>query len=431
RDSGALWGSFELDVGQADVRLTKSVTPQIAAPGARVTYTLSFSNVGGLTVSGVLISDTIPVSVTSSSVVSSGVGGTVILPGTIILPGPTYMWTMQNLAPGEGGVITITGVLSSPLAAGAFANTASIAVGEVESDTLDNTSTATVTVTNVAPVADDDGFEVPQDSSGNPLDVLDGDSDANGNTLTVFAVGLPDHGGAAADNDTNILYTPALGFAGVEVFTYTVSDGNDGYASATVTVTITPANNAPLAVDDGYATDYETTLVVSATNGVLDNDTDPDGDPLTATLSSGPSNGTLALSLDGSFTYTPTASFTGLDGFSYVAWDGAPFASDALSDTATVVIGVGVIPSVTLTVAVDGTGSGTVEPGVGSHVYELNTVVTLTATADIGSEFVGWSDDVISTSNPVTITMTRSMTVTATFDQSGYGIYLPLVLRNQ
>lgn len=122
--------------------------------------------------------------------------------------------------------------------------------------------------------------------------------------------------------------------------------------------------------------------------------------------------------------YTPTASFSGLDSFGYVASDGA------LTDTATVVIGVGVIPTFTLTIAVDGSGSGTVEPDVGQHVYELNTVVTLTATPDADSEFAGWSGDLISTTNPITITMMRNMTITASFEQTWFSIYLPLVARN-
>ena len=55
---------------------------------------------------------------------------------------------------------------------------------------------------------------------------------------------------------------------------------------------------------------------------------------------------------------------------------------------------------------------------------------SLTATADVDSEFAGWSGDVVGTSNPVSVTMTGDVTVTATFTQGGYRIYLPLVVRN-
>ena len=63
------------------------------------------------------------------------------------------------------------------------------------------------------------------------------------------------------------------------------------------------------------------TLVVAA-NGILGNDTDADGDTLTAVLASAPSSGTLTLNSDGSFSYTPNSGFTGIDRFAYKADDG-------------------------------------------------------------------------------------------------------------
>jgi large repetitive protein len=88
-----------------------------------------------------------------------------------------------------------------------------------------------------------------------------------------------------------------------------------------VTITVTPVNDAPVAVDDAYATAFETELVVPAP-GVLENDTDPDGDTLTVTLDTDVANGTLNLQPDGSFTYTPDAAFSGEDTFTYTASDG-------------------------------------------------------------------------------------------------------------
>jgi hypothetical protein len=109
----------------------------------------------------------------------------------------------------------------------------------VSDGTLTDTATVTVTVSNVndPPVADDDAFIVDEDSVDNVLDVLDGDSDVDGDPLTVFAVGDPAHG-SAVDNDTEVLYTPDADFSGTDTFTYTVSDGNGGFDIATVTVTV-------------------------------------------------------------------------------------------------------------------------------------------------------------------------------------------------
>lgn len=98
----------------------------------------------------------------------------------------------------------------------------------------------------------------------------------------------------------------------------TDSDNN----KATVSVTITVANlGIPVASPDGYTTPANTPLTVEAP-GVLNNDTDPEADPLSAVLVSDVSNGTLTLNADGSFTYTPNADFSGADSFTYKANDG-------------------------------------------------------------------------------------------------------------
>src|SRR2546427_4283438 len=90
----------------------------------------------------------------------------------------------------------------------------------------------------------------------------------------------------------------ALNFNGTDSFTYKASDGQAQSGVATVTITVTPVNDAPVAAnDDTYTTPEDTQLTVSAP-GVLANDTDADGDTLTAVLVSGPSHGTLTLNAD-------------------------------------------------------------------------------------------------------------------------------------
>src|SRR6185369_13311507 len=93
-------------------------------------------------------------------------------------------------------------------------------------------------------------------------------------------------------------------------------------ASATVTVTVTPANDAPMAADDSYTIAEDTTLNVS-TPGVLSNDSDVDGDTLSAVLVSQPTHGVLTWNTNGSFSYTPAAYYNGADSFTYLANDGA------------------------------------------------------------------------------------------------------------
>jgi hypothetical protein len=97
-------------------------------------------------------------------------------------------------------------------------------------------------------------------------------------------------------------------------------------------------NLAPVAVSDSYAATKNTKLTVTATNGVLANDSDGDADPLTATLVSGPSKGTLVFRADGSFDYTPAKNFTGTVSFTYKAGDGT---DSSANTTVSIAIGGG------------------------------------------------------------------------------------------
>src|SRR5207237_4473522 len=96
--------------------------------------------------------------------------------------------------------------------------------------------------------------------------------------------------------------------------------------AATLSLTVT----APVASNESYTATEEKAVTVAAP-GVLGNDTDADGYPLTAVLVNGPAHGTLTLNANGSFTYTPAAAYTGADSFTYNANDG-----QALSNVATV-----------------------------------------------------------------------------------------------
>ena len=135
-------------------------------------------------------------------------------------------------------------------------------------------------------------------------------------TLTAALVSGPAHGSVTLNPDGSFTYTPAAGYCGADSFAYAASDGT-GHDTANVDISVACVNDTPTAVDDAYAVDEDALTIPSP--GVLGNDSDPDGDPLTATLHSGPSNGTVTLNADGSFTYTPAADFNGTDSFTYTA----------------------------------------------------------------------------------------------------------------
>ena len=135
-------------------------------------------------------------------------------------------------------------------------------------------------------------------------------------------VAQPVNGTLTMNADGSFVYTPNADFNGTDGFSYLTNDGAGDSQVATVTITVNPVNDDPEAVDDAYSVDEDTTLTVDAATGVLANDTDVDGDTLTAALVSGPANGTLTLNADGSFSYTPNANFNGTDTFTYSVSDG-------------------------------------------------------------------------------------------------------------
>jgi hypothetical protein len=156
------------------------------------------------------------------------------------------------------------------------------------------------------------------------IDVLGGttpgavaDTDPDGDGLTVLSVTQGTGGLASLQVDGTIRFTPATGFAGVASFTYTITDGVSGNASALVRVTVTQPNRAPVAVADSAAT----TAGVAVTIPVLANDSDPDGDTLTISSVGTAVGGTAAIS-GSSVIFTPSAGFTGAGSFSYTIGDG-------------------------------------------------------------------------------------------------------------
>ena len=162
--------------------------------------------------------------------------------------------------------------------------------------------------------------------------VLANDTDAESATLTATGLTQPANGVVTLEADGSFVYLPDTGFVGTDTFTYKASDGTTSSAATTVTLTVeeeaTAPNTAPVAVDDAFSTVAGESLSLAAP-GVLGNDTDVDGDTLTATGLSQPVNGTVTLAANGSFTYTPAAGFQGKDVFTYRAGDGTDTSAPA------------------------------------------------------------------------------------------------------
>src|SRR6185312_6539227 len=183
-----------------------------------------------------------------------------------------------------------------------------------------STTTTTIGPKEHVPVAVDDSATVAPNSSGNPIDVLANDSDADGDALTITAVSTPAHGTAIAAG-ANVDYTPAANYLGDDTFTYSITDGRGGTASATVHVTVGLPNQPPVAgslnvrVLKGGAIDIP----------VLQAASDPDGDPLTviAVNHTGPlQQNVVTINPDNTVHYQSIHGVFGQDYFEYTVSDG-------------------------------------------------------------------------------------------------------------
>ncbi len=186
-------------------------------------------------------------------------------------------------------------------------------------------TTVTLTVNALGPTALDDSYTTDEDTAlvvNAANGVLDNDTDPEGDPLVAALVAGPTHGGLVLNADGSFTYTPDANYHGPDSFTYKAVDGSSESNVATVSLTVDPVPDVPVANDDSYGTDEDTPLVVSSADGVLDNDSDADGDPLQVSVATGPAHGSLALSPNGSFTYTPDPNYHGPDSFTYTAFDG-------------------------------------------------------------------------------------------------------------
>ncbi len=233
----------------------------------------------------------------------------------------------------ESGTVERTGaeILASTL----FETTGIAALGLSETQNLsladlilnaansDNTSPA---INPRPPVAEDDSVLTDEDASVS-IDVLANDQDADSDSLSIESATVPAEQGTVEIIDGKLIFTPAEDFNGEATVTYVVTDGalTD---EATVTVTVNPINDAPVAVNDTVTTDEDTAVTID----VLANDSDPENDTLTITAASVPTEqGTVAI-VDGKLVFTPAENFNGDATISYTISDGQ------LTDGATVAV---------------------------------------------------------------------------------------------
>ncbi|WP_160296950.1 tandem-95 repeat protein [Photobacterium halotolerans] len=331
----------------------------------------------------------------------------VVDPSTSFTPTHTYYVTMTN---------------------DALTDTAGNAFAGFSSETVFN-----FTIANLAPVASDDLVTVAEDHLI-AINVLDNDSDADStlNAASVTVVTAPLHGATSINTGTGtITYTPDANFAGTDSFTYQVQDIYGAVSSpATVTVTVTPVADAPVATADVSSTDEDTLVILD----VLANDSDVDtGDTLNAaslTMVTQPAHGSATVE-NGKIHYQPEANYEGTDTLSYTVQD----STGLVSNTAQVTVNVAGVNDAPVTVvdglAVNEDESGVVDvlandsdvdgslnastvqvitqPQHGQTRIDANGLVTYTPTANFfGNDSFTYvvQDDLGATSQPATVSVT-------------------------
>ena len=206
------------------------------------------------------------------------------------------------------------------------------------------------------------------------IDVLDNDSDPDGDPLEVTEATSPD-GDVTINPDGTITFTPDENFNGPTTITYTVQDPDGNEDTATVDVNVIPVNDAPEATDDTATTPFNTAVIVP----VLDNDFDVDGDDINVVDATSP-DGTVDINPDGTITFTPNDLFEGVAVVTYTIED-----EEGLQDTAEVLITVQEDPR-------DGIVSGTDDGELIDEDYD----------GDPDGDFVDNADNIFDPNNPLT-----------------------------
>ena len=183
--------------------------------------------------------------------------------------------------------------------------------------------TITVTAVNDAPDTLTDSAGTNEDSAVTILTsaLLNNDSDVEGDTLTLTGVFNALGGSVNLDGNGDVVFTPTADFNGSASFDYTVSDGNGGTATQTVTVDVTAVNDAPNTAGNSASISEDTAVTVLAST-LLANDSDIDGDTLSISGVSNAVNGAVALDGNGDVVFTPAADFNGAATFDYTVSDG-------------------------------------------------------------------------------------------------------------
>jgi alpha-tubulin suppressor-like RCC1 family protein len=275
------------------------------------TYTLNGGSAATVSVTVTCV-DTPPVAVNDSATLNEDASATavdVLANDTDIDAGPK---SVASKTEGAHGTVAITGGGTGLT----YTPNANYCGSDSFTYALNGGSTATVTITvscvDDPPVAVNDSATPNEDAIATAIDVLANDTDIDAGPKSIASKSNSAHGTVAiTGGGTGLTYTPAANYCGSDSFSYTLNGGS----SATVSVTVTCIDDAPLAVNDSDTVIEDSP---ATTIDVLANDTDIDAGPMTITGRTNGSHGPVTVIGGGAgLTYTPEANYCGPDSFTY------------------------------------------------------------------------------------------------------------------
>ncbi|MBF0327478.1 MAG: cadherin-like domain-containing protein, partial [Alphaproteobacteria bacterium] len=250
---------------------------------------------------------------------------------------------------------------------------------------------------NNAPIVAADVRSAAEDS---PLtfaaaDLLTNDRDLEGDALSVVAVGGAVNGSVSLNGDGTITFTPSPDFNGVASFDCTVSDGNGGIATNTVTVDVAAVNDAPVAQADTVTTAEDVVLTIRAAE-LLTNDSDIEGDSLSIQSVSNAAGGSVALDGEGNVVFSPSAGFNGVATFDYTV-------SDAHGATQVQTVAVNVLAASTINDTLGGLAGRSMvfsvadllgnDGGAGATLTSIGAAVHGAVTLDVSGNIIFTSEE--------------------------------------
>ena len=190
--------------------------------------------------------------------------------------------------------------------------------GEIDSAAV----SVTVAPNAVAFSAVADLLAVSEDSQIT-LNLLNNDQNPGNLSLNLELQSLPLYGQAQLNQAGDLVYTPNSNFYGTDHLTYSLTDMEGNTSIASVSISVSPVNDPPLAMNDSASTSEDEPVTIQ----LLGNDSDIDNDPLSASLRTAPQNGMVTILLNGKAVYSPNKNFFGTDSFTYEVSDGTNKAS--------------------------------------------------------------------------------------------------------